>query len=60
MKVDGVAVVQTAFFGVIGSQNINVNGSSIAAWGSLRLRVAIGLENTGSMALHSRHIAAPY
>ena len=50
VKVDGVAAVPTAFLGVIGYQNINVNGSATAAWGSSRLRVALALDNTGSMA----------
>ncbi len=50
LKVDGVAAVPTSFLGVIGYQNINVNGTSTAAWGSTRLRVALVLDNTGSMA----------
>jgi Flp pilus assembly protein TadG len=50
VKVDGAAAVPTSFLGVIGYQNINVNGSSTAAWGSSRLRVALALDNTGSMA----------
>ena len=49
VKVDGVAAVPTAFLGVIGFQNINVNGSSTSAWGSTRLRVALVLDTTGSM-----------
>jgi Flp pilus assembly protein TadG len=50
VKVDGSAAVPTNFLGVIGYQNIDVNGSSTAAWGSSRLRVALVLDNTGSMA----------
>ncbi len=50
IKVDGAAEVPTSFLGVIGYQNINVTGSSTAAWGSTRLRVALVLDNTGSMA----------
>ncbi|MEI8275024.1 MAG: TadE/TadG family type IV pilus assembly protein [Hyphomicrobiales bacterium] len=50
LKVDGTATVPTNFLGVIGYQNINVNGSATAAWGSSRLRVALALDNTGSMA----------
>ena len=42
--------VPTSFLGVIGYQNITVNGSSTAKWGSSRLRVALALDNTGSMA----------
>ena len=48
--VNGAAAVPTSFLGIIGYQNINVNGSSTAAWGSSRLRVALVLDNTGSMA----------
>ena len=50
LKVDGLAAVPTSFLGVIGYQNINVDGTSTAAWGSSRLRVALVLDNTGSMA----------
>ena len=48
--VNGSAAVPTAFLGVIGYNSINVNGSSTTAWGSTRLRVALVLDNTGSMA----------
>ena len=40
----------TNFLGIIGYNNITVNGSSTAKWGSNRLRVALVLDNTGSMA----------
>ncbi|MDO9413070.1 MAG: pilus assembly protein [Pseudolabrys sp.] len=49
IKVDGAAQVPTGFLGVIGHQNININGTATAAWGSTRLRVALALDNTGSM-----------
>src|SRR5476649_1754988 len=48
--VNGSANVPTKFLGVIGYNNIVVNGSSTTAWGSTRLRVALVLDNTGSMA----------
>jgi Flp pilus assembly protein TadG len=48
--VNGSANVPTNFLGVIGHQNITVTGSSTARWGSSRLRVALVLDNTGSMA----------
>jgi len=38
------------FMGVMGFSKITVNGSSTAKWGSERLRVALALDNTGSMA----------
>jgi Flp pilus assembly protein TadG len=47
--VNGSALVPTSFLGVIGYQNLTVNGTSIAKWGSTRLRVALALDNTGSM-----------
>lgn len=50
VKVNGAAQVPAAFLGVIGYQNITVNGTATAAWGSSRLRVALVLDNTGSMA----------
>ncbi|CAM9709474.1 unnamed protein product [Phaeothamnion confervicola] len=49
VAVNGVADVPTAFLGVIGFQNLSVTGSSTAAWGSTRLRVALVLDTTGSM-----------
>ncbi len=48
--VNGSAKVPTDFLGIIGYNNIEVGGSSTAAWGSTRLRVALVLDNTGSMA----------
>lgn len=48
--INASADVPTAFLGVIGYQKIPVNASSTAKWGSSRLRVALALDNTGSMA----------
>jgi Flp pilus assembly protein TadG len=42
--------VPTVFMGIMGYTSITVNGSSTAKWGSQRLRVALALDNTGSMA----------
>jgi Flp pilus assembly protein TadG len=50
LRVNGAAQVPTSFLGIIGYQNINVGGTATAAWGSSRLRVALVLDNTGSMA----------
>ena len=50
LAVNGAAAVPTSFLGVIGYQNINVTGTATAAWGSTRLRVALVLDTTGSMA----------
>lgn len=48
--VTGSANVPTVFLGVIGQDYITVNGSSTTSWGSTRLRVALALDTTGSMA----------
>lgn len=50
LVVNGSANVPTMFLGIVGTNNIVVNGSSTAAWGSTRLRVALVLDTTGSMA----------
>src|SRR5665213_1238923 len=50
LVVNGSAVVPTALLGIIGYSNITVSGSSTAKWGSNMLRVALVLDNTGSMA----------
>ena len=48
--VNGQVDVPTVFMGIMGYSKITVNGSSTAKWGSERLRVALVLDNTGSMA----------
>jgi hypothetical protein len=44
------ANVPTAIMGIVGYNNIAVTASATAKWGSQRLRVALALDNTGSMA----------
>jgi Flp pilus assembly protein TadG len=48
--VNGSANVPTSIMGIVGYNSITVSGSSTAKWGSERLRVALALDNTGSMA----------
>ena len=48
--VNGSVKVPTKFLGIIGYNDIVVNGSATAKWGNTRLRVALVLDNTGSMA----------
>jgi Flp pilus assembly protein TadG len=51
--VNGSVNVPTTFLRVLGPssmQNVTVGGSSTTKWGSTRLRVALVLDNTGSMA----------
>lgn len=53
LVVNGSANVPTFFLGLIPGQNfqtLSVTGSSTAKWGSSMLRVALVLDNTGSMA----------
>jgi len=48
---NGSASIDTAIIGVIGMKTISVTGSSTATWAErTRLRVALVLDNTGSMA----------
>ncbi len=48
--VNGSANVATSVMGVLGYNFITINGSSTAKWGTDRLRVALALDVTGSMA----------
>jgi len=50
VAVNGSASVPTAFMQIMGVNAITINGSSTAKWGNSRLRVALVLDNTGSMA----------
>ena len=47
--VNGSGAVTTDFMKVAGFPNINFNTSSTSAWGNTRMRVAMVLDNTGSM-----------
>jgi Flp pilus assembly protein TadG len=52
VTVNGSVNVPTTFLRVLGPsalQDITVNGSSTTKWGTTRLRVALALDNTGSM-----------
>src|SRR5258708_11342038 len=48
LKVSGQ--IQTEFIKVVNQPTIGFNVSSTAAWGNTRMRVAMVLDNTGSMA----------
>jgi len=50
IQVNGSGAVTTDFMKVAGFPNINFNTTSTAAWGNVRMRVAMALDNTGSMA----------
>jgi Flp pilus assembly protein TadG len=47
--VTGTGTVATTFLKPIGISNMNINVSSTVRWGNTRLRVALVLDNTGSM-----------
>jgi Flp pilus assembly protein TadG len=48
--INSSANVPTAIMGIVGYDHIEVTASATAKWGSQRLRVALALDNTGSMA----------
>ncbi len=47
--VNGSVSVPTSFMGIFGYNSVTVSSSSTAQWGTARLRVALVLDNTGSM-----------
>ena len=49
LTVAGSANMTTNFMKVMGFQTLTVTGTSTASWGNARLRVALVLDNTGSM-----------
>jgi Flp pilus assembly protein TadG len=49
LVVNASAQVPTAFVKMFGYDNITVHGTATAKWGNSRLRVALALDNTGSM-----------
>lgn len=48
--VSATSSVSTMFMGVMGFSQLPITASSTAVWGNTRLRVALVLDNTGSMA----------
>jgi len=50
IQVNGMGSVTTEFMRVAGFPTLGINTSSTAAWGNVRMRVAMALANTGSMA----------
>jgi Flp pilus assembly protein TadG len=49
LVVNASAQVPTAFMKIFGYETVTVNGTATAKWGNSRLRVALALDNTGSM-----------
>jgi Flp pilus assembly protein TadG len=52
--VTGSGTMQTDFMKVAGFPNLKYDSSSTAAWGNTRMRVAMVLDNTGSMAQNGK------
>jgi Flp pilus assembly protein TadG len=50
LTVSGSGTIKTDFLGIIGINTIPIGSSSTTTWGMTRLRVALALDNTGSMA----------
>ena len=50
LTISGAASLATDFMGVFGKPSMPIGTSSTVAWANLRLRVALALDNTGSMA----------
>jgi Flp pilus assembly protein TadG len=50
VTVSGTAAIPTSFMGIVGYSSVNIGGTATATWGNKRLRVALVLDNTGSMA----------
>jgi Flp pilus assembly protein TadG len=50
IQVHGSGSVTTDFLKMAGFPNLNFGGDSTTAWGNVRMRVAMALDNTGSMA----------
>jgi Flp pilus assembly protein TadG len=48
LTMTGTATVNTSFVSVIAS-TVNISATSVSTWGNTRLRVALVLDNTGSM-----------
>jgi Flp pilus assembly protein TadG len=52
--INGSATVPTRFMGMMGYEQLTITGSATAKWGTSRLRVALVLDNTGSMANYNK------
>jgi Flp pilus assembly protein TadG len=57
LVLNGSATVPTTFMHVFGIDQIDITATSTSKWGNTRLRVALVLDNTGSMAQDSKMTA---
>jgi Flp pilus assembly protein TadG len=54
VQVDGTAKVNTTFMGLMGMSQISLSTSGTASWNNSKLRVALVLDNTGSMSQYGK------
>jgi Flp pilus assembly protein TadG len=54
---NGSASVKTNFLGVLGYSQLEITAATTSTWGNTRLRVALVLDNTGSMASSNKMTA---
>jgi len=57
LVLDGSATINTNFLSVLGIDKINITASTTSTWGNTRPRVALVLDNTGSMASSAKMTA---
>ena len=57
IQLNGSGTVDTDFMKVAGFPNLNFNTASTSVWGNTRMRVALVLDNTGSMASNGKMAA---
>jgi len=57
LVLNGSAVINTNFLSVLGIDTLNITASTTSTWGNTRLRVALVLDNTGSMASSNKMTA---
>jgi Flp pilus assembly protein TadG len=54
LTVAGSATMNTDFLGVLGMKELKIAATSTVVWGSTKLRVALALDNTGSMSYYNK------
>jgi Flp pilus assembly protein TadG len=54
LTVSASAVVKTDFLSILGQGQMNVGATTQVKWGNVKLRVALALDNTGSMASNNK------
>ena len=57
VTLNGTATINTNFLGVLGYSQLNISAMTKSTWGNTRLRVALVLDNTGSMASSNKMTA---